>query len=62
LIVELKVVAVSEVSPQESDTNCDGKLSAELETGATMLVSAQVKPGDKIRVDTKLGEYVDRLG
>ncbi len=59
LIVELEIVSISEVSKEEGDTNDDGKLSAELETGATIFVPRKVKRRDKIRVDTKLGEYVD---
>lgn len=45
----------------KGDTAKSGTKSAEIETGATVLVPLFICTGDKIKVDTRTGEYVQRL-
>lgn len=57
--VELKVV---EAPPDvRGNTAQGGTKIVELETGATLNVPMFVKLGDVIRVNTEIGEYVDRV-
>ncbi|MBI3041005.1 MAG: elongation factor P [Chloroflexi bacterium] len=60
--VELKVKVVeSGVAPKRATITPQTK-SAVLETGYTMAVPAFVKEGDVIKVDTRTGGYVERVG
>jgi len=45
----------------KGDTARGGSKPAEIETGATVKVPLFVKDGDKIRIDTRTGEYVSRV-
>ena len=57
--VELKIV---ETDPGvRGDTSGGGGKPAKLETGATVRVPLFVPQGEKIRVDTRTGEYVGRV-
>ena len=57
--VELKIV---ETDPGvKGDTAGTGGKPAKLETGATVRVPLFVPQGDKIKVDTRTGEYVSRV-
>src|SRR5207342_2103315 len=57
--VELKIV---ETDPGvKGDTAGTGGKPATLETGAVVRVPLFVPQGDKIRVDTRTGEYVSRV-
>ncbi len=42
------------------DTATNIQKTVTLETGAKIKVPAFIKEGDKVRVDTRSGEYVDR--
>ena len=57
--VEL-VIAESEPGIQ-GDTSKAGNKPAVLETGANILVPLFISTGDKIRVDTRTGEYMSRI-
>jgi len=57
--VELEVV---ETPPSfRGDTATGGSKPAVLETGATVQVPFFINVGDKIRVDTRTGEYLERV-
>ena len=57
--VELEVV---ETAPSfRGDTATGGGKPAVLETGATVQVPFFINVGDKIRVDTRTGEYLERV-
>jgi len=57
--VELKVV---ETEPgYKGNTVSGGNKPATLETGAVVQVPMFVKVGDKLKVDTRTGEYVQRV-
>ncbi len=57
--VELEV---KETAPDErGDTSSGGGKPAVLETGATITVPFHIKPGDKIRVDTRSRKYLTRV-
>ncbi len=43
------------------DTAASGSKAATLETGAVVTVPLFISEGDVIRVDTRTGEYVDRV-
>ena len=58
--VELKIVE-SDVTTKTGTITPQTK-SAVLETGYTIAVPAFVKEGDIIKVDTRTGEYVERVG
>jgi len=58
--VDLKVV---EAPPGvKGDTATGGEKPVTLETGLTVKVPLFVKAGDVIRVDTRTGAYVERVG
>ncbi|HAF70149.1 MAG: Elongation factor P [Acetothermia bacterium 64_32] len=58
--VDLKVV---EAPPGvKGDTATGGEKPVVLETGLTVKAPLFVKPGDVIRVDTRTGAYVERVG
>jgi elongation factor P len=58
-IVELVVV---ETPPNfKGDTTSGSRKPAKLETGLTIQVPYHVLEGDKVRVDTKTGEYLDKV-
>lgn len=55
-------LAVSETDPGvRGDTATGGSKPATLETGAVVSVPLFIDAGDVIRVDTRTGEYVDRV-
>jgi len=57
--VELKVV---ETEPGfKGDTAATGTKPATLETGAVVQVPFFIKEGDIIKIDTRTGEYVERV-
>ncbi len=57
--VELKVV---ETEPGfKGDTAATGTKPAKLETGAVVQVPFFIKEGDTIKIDTRTGEYVERV-
>ena len=57
--VELEVV---ETDPNfKGDTATGGNKPAVLETGARIMVPMFVNVGDKIRVDTRTSEYMERV-
>jgi elongation factor P len=57
--VELKIV---ETDPGvRGDTASGGSKPAKLETGAVIQVPLFVKSGSTVRVDTRTGEYVERV-
>jgi len=43
------------------DSVSNATKTAKLETGATVRVPLFIKEGDKIKVDTRTGEYVERV-
>jgi len=45
----------------KGDTAAGGTKPAVLETGATILVPLFIKEGEKIRIDTRTGEYAERV-
>jgi elongation factor P len=60
IFVELEV---SETAPGvKGDTASGGSKPAVLETGATVQVPLFVEAGNRIKVDTRSGEYVERVG
>jgi elongation factor P len=55
------VLEVTETDPGfKGDTATAGNKPAILETGAKVMVPLFVNQGDKIRVDTRIGEYMER--
>lgn len=46
----------------KGDTSKSGTKPAEIDTGATVLVPLFINTGDKIKVDTRTGQYVERVG
>ena len=55
-------VAVSETDPGvKGDTASGATKPATLETGAVVQVPLFIKEGEKIRVDTRTGEYMERV-
>lgn len=59
MIVELTVVDTPPA--YKGDTATGGKKPAKLETGATIYVPFHVLEGDKVRVDTREGEYLEKV-
>ncbi len=60
LFLELKVV---ETDPGvKGNTASGGSKPARLETGATIQVPLFINEGDMVRVNTKTGEYIERVG
>ncbi len=57
--VELTVVETAPVV--RGDTVSGGSKPARLETGASVQVPLFVSPGDRIRVDTRTGAYLERV-
>jgi elongation factor P len=56
-------VNVSHCEPgMKGDTASGATKPATLETGATLQVPLFIKEGERIRVDTRSGEYVERVG
>ena len=45
----------------KGDTAKSGTKPAEIDTGATVLVPLFINTGDKIKVDTRTGQYVERV-
>lgn len=45
----------------KGDTVSGGSKPAELETGATIQVPLFIESGDRLRIDTRTGEYVERV-
>ncbi|MBI4432625.1 MAG: elongation factor P [Candidatus Omnitrophica bacterium] len=64
ILIELPpsvVLLVTETEPGvRGDTAKSGTKPATVETGATFKVPLFVNPGDKIRVDTRTGQYIER--
>lgn len=57
--VELTIV---ETAPNfKGDTSSGGKKPATLETGAVVNVPYHILEGDKIKVDTRVGEYMEKV-
>ena len=55
------VLTISETEPGvRGDTAKSGTKPAKLETGATIKVPLFVTTGDKVRVDTRTGQYLER--
>ncbi|MBT3318816.1 MAG: elongation factor P [Clostridia bacterium] len=55
------VLEVTETDPGfKGDTATAGNKQAVLETGAKVMVPLFINQGDKIRVDTRIGEYMER--
>ena len=55
-------LAIAETEPGErGDTVSGGTKTAELETGAVIQVPLFLNPGDIVKVDTRMGEYVERV-
>jgi elongation factor P len=61
-IVELEVTSIAQCFTVETDTRDDGRVLVELETGASILVPKDVTRGDRILVDTRLGQFVEKVG
>lgn len=63
--VELPTFVELEVTETEpgfkGDTASGGSKPAKVESGATVKVPFHINQGDKIRVDTRTGEYVERV-
>jgi len=62
--VELPASVILEITETEpgirGDTAKSGSKPAKVETGATLKVPLFVNTGDKVRVDTRTGQYVER--
>jgi len=59
---ETVVLEVVETEPGEKgDTASGGSKPAKLETGHVVRVPLFIKEGDKVKVDTRTGEYVERV-
>jgi elongation factor P len=55
--------AISKCDPgMKGDTAQGGTKPATLETGAVLQVPLFIKEGERVRVDTRSGEYVERVG
>ena len=65
LFAELPIKTVLEVTYTEpgekGNTATNAMKDATVETGATVLVPLFINTGDKIRVDTRTGEYTERV-
>ncbi len=57
--VELEVIKTD--PGVKGDTATGGTKPAELETGASIQVPLFIKQGEKIRIDTRTGQYVERV-
>jgi elongation factor P len=55
------ILLITETDPgYKGDTAQGGTKPATLETGAVVKVPLFINQGDKIRIDTRSGEYMDR--
>ncbi|NUM81457.1 elongation factor P [bacterium] len=59
ITVELKVVSTA--PGVRGDTVTGGSKPAELETGATVNVPLFINEGDRVKIDTRTGEYLERV-
>ena len=57
--VELEVTETA--GPEKGDTASGGGKPATVETGAVVTVPFFVKPGDKIKIDTRSDQYLERV-
>ncbi|KAK3604957.1 hypothetical protein CHS0354_000621 [Potamilus streckersoni] len=57
--VELKVIETSSITKDDRATS--GSKSAKLETDASVQVPMFITTGDSVRIDTRTGEYMDRV-
>ncbi len=56
------VYTVTETEPGlKGDTSTNTLKPAKIETGATVMVQLFINEGDKIKVDTRTGDYVERV-
>lgn len=56
------VYTITETEPGlKGDTSTNTLKPAKIETGATVMVQLFINEGDKIKVDTRTGEYVERV-
>jgi len=56
------ILEVTDTDPGlKGDTASNTLKAATVETGAQIMVQLFINTGDKIRVDTRTGEYVDRV-
>jgi uncharacterized protein YggE len=55
---DIAIIGLSVIS--EGDTATAGNKPAIMETGAKIMVPLFVNTGDKIRIDTRTGEYMER--
>ena len=66
LTVELPIfveLSVADTPPGfKGDTAQGGTKPASLETGLTLQVPMFINPGDRVRVDTRTGQYLERSG
>ncbi|MBF0509472.1 MAG: elongation factor P, partial [Deltaproteobacteria bacterium] len=54
-------LAVAETEPGvKGDTASGGSKPAKLETGAVIQVPLFINEGDRLKVDTRTGEYIER--
>jgi elongation factor P len=60
IFVEL---AIAETAPAgfKGDTASGGNKPATLETGAVIKVPYHINEGDTIKIDTRTGEYIERV-
>lgn len=57
------VLAIAQTDPGfKGDTATGGNKPATLETGLTVTVPLFLSEGDKVKVDTRTGEYIERVG
>ena len=65
IAVELPTFVELEVSETEpglrGDTAQGGSKPAKLETGATVTVPLFIETGDKLKIDTRTGKYIERV-
>ena len=56
-------LVVSKTAPAgfKGDTASGGNKPATLETGATMKVPFHINEGDTVKIDTRTGEYIERV-
>jgi elongation factor P len=59
--VKVEYTIVSTVPGVKGDTATGGTKPATIETGATVYVPLFIKEGEKIRVNTETGDYVERV-
>jgi len=63
--VELPIFVILQISKTEpgvrGDTASGGSKPATMETGAVIQVPLFLNEGDKIKIDTRTGEYIERV-